>query len=328
MIDVDSALLRGYKYIDLFCGIGGFRLALSSFGAECVFSSDIDRFACNTYEKNFHVKPDGDIEKIFTTKIPEHDILCAGFPCQPFSISGNKQGFDDKKGRGELFLNIIRIARAKKPKIIILENVKNLLFHNSGKTYASIKSELEGLNYRVFESVLCASDFGVPQARERLYIVAVKKKYRLCRFDFPQPLNSFHVLSDILLDENEIGENFHITRDYVLFDNLFDDINYKQLKRIGNIGDGRQGERIYSIHGQATTLSSQGGGLGGKTGIYLVNNVIRILTPRECARLMGFPDDYQLADTVPQCYKQFGNSVVVDVIQYIVQALINQIGEL
>jgi len=123
--------LKGYKFIDLFCGIGGFHLALSSFGAQCVFASDIDKEACAVYEKNFNMKPDGDITKIEAKDIPKHDILCAGFPCQPFSISGNQKGFDDEKGRGKLFFDIVRIAKYHKPKVLLLENVKNFEKHDN-----------------------------------------------------------------------------------------------------------------------------------------------------------------------------------------------------
>lgn len=328
MIEIKDKRLNDYTFADLFCGIGGFHLALSSFGAKCVFASDIDANARLVYENNFHFAPQGDITAIRLKDIPTHDILCAGFPCQPFSISGQQKGFDDEKGRGKLFFEIIRIARNKKPKIILLENVKNLLHHKNGKTYETMKSALEKIGYNVFEAVLCASDFGIPQARNRLYIVGIKKTYNIDNYIFPRPLESFRVLQDVLISENET-QNFIISKPYKINRKITQkNIRSKNLIRVGSVGEGRQGERIYSIYGQAVTLSAQGGGLGGKTGMYFINNRVRKLRPRECAILMGFPDTYIPAEAIGQCYKQFGNSVVVDVIQYIIIEILDQIGRL
>ncbi len=317
--------LKGYTFIDLFCGIGGFHLALSSLGAECVFASDINKEACAVYEKNFGLKPHGDITKISENTIPSHDILCAGFPCQPFSISGNQQGFDDEQGRGKLFFDIVRIAKYHKPKILLLENVKNFENHDNGKTIQRVKEELDNIEYNVFYKTLCASDFKIPQQRKRIYIVAFRKDLDIKSFDFPEGENGFIVLKDILIKkaENKIKGNYYIDRPYVIKKHSKQKEN--KLIRIGEIGLGRQGERIYSINGQATTLSSQGGGLGGKTGMYLIRNKVRKLYPRECARLMGFPDDFKLSQSQEQNYKQFGNSVVVDVIQSIVMEVIKKI---
>jgi DNA (cytosine-5)-methyltransferase 1 len=317
--------LKGYKFIDLFCGIGGFHLALTSFGAKCVFASDIDAEACKVYEKNFKMKPQGDITLIHARDIPKHDILCAGFPCQPFSISGNQQGFDDEHGRGKLFFDIVRIAKYHKPKILLLENVKNFEKHNNGKTIITVKEELNNIGYTVFYDVLCASDFEVPQQRKRIYIVAFRKDLKIDSFEFPRGAYSFKTLKDILITkaENKIKGNYYIDRKYKI--RIESTQRDNKLIRIGEIGLGRQGERIYSINGQATTLSSQGGGLGGKTGMYLIRKKVRKLFPRECARLMGFPDDFQLSSSQEQNYKQFGNSVVVDVIQAIVKEIIKKI---
>lgn len=305
--------LAGYTFIDLFCGIGGFHLALSSLGARCVFASDINPKACEVYENNFDLKPQGDITKIICRKIPQHDILCAGFPCQPFSISGNKQGFDDKNGK--LFFEIIRIARFHKPKFIFLENVKNLEAHDNGETLRIIKEKLNGVGYNAYVKVLNASDYSVPQARKRIYIVAFRKDLKIKEFTFPTAEEQFKCVADIL--ELQVDDKYKINREDITITCQDEVERSRQLKRIGSIGPGRQGERIYSINGQATTLSSQGGGPGGKTGIYRVGNTVRILTPRECARVMGFPDNFILADTDFDAYTQFGNSVVVNVIQKI-----------
>lgn len=322
MIEVDKQALKNYKFIDLFCGIGGFHCALSSFGAKCVFASDIDDNARAIYNQNFKLEPAGDITKIKATKIPAHDIICAGFPCQPFSISGDQEGFEDKKGRGKLFFDIVRIARCHKPKIILLENVKNFEKHDAGKTLETVKEKLNKIGYDVFSQVLCASDYGVPQARKRIYIVAFKKSLRIKSFNFPSFKGKHNVLKDILIEDgdNEIKGNYIIQRQYEITRVFNGRSNI--LERIGRVGQGRQGERIYSIDGQAITLSAQGGGLGGKTGMYLVQDRVRKLYPRECARLMGFPDTFQLSDSQEKNYKQFGNSVVVDVLQHIIQEII------
>ena len=323
MIEVDNKALKDYKFIDLFCGIGGFHLALSSFGAKCVFASDIDKNAREVYEKNFKMKPYGDITKIKVEDIPQHDIICAGFPCQPFSISGNRRGFEDEQGRGKLFFNIVSIAKYHKPKVLLLENVKNFEKHDNGNTLKRVYNELDDIGYKVFHSVLCASDYGVPQQRKRIYIVAFRKDLGIEEFEFPIKRNEHKVLKDILVNQidNKTQGQYKIEREYVIHDHERKRLN--KLYRIGEIGLGRQGERIYSIYGQATTLSSQGGGLGGKTGMYLIRNKVRKLYPRECARLMGFPDAFQLADSQEKNYKQFGNSVVVDVLQYIIYNIVN-----
>lgn len=319
--------LKNYKFIDLFCGIGGFHLALSSLGAKCVFASDIDKEACKVYESNFGLKPYGDITQIAEDKIPQHDILCAGFPCQPFSISGNQKGFDDEQGRGKLFFDIVRIARYHKPKVLILENVRNFVNHDGGKTYARVEKELNDIGYNVFCDILCASDFGVPQKRKRMYIVAFDKVLGIKDFTFPKPTEQFRVLADILIKkvDNKVPGKYYIDREYEIC--TVETKRTKDLVRVGKIGLGRQGERIYSIKGQATTLSSQGGGLGGKTGMYVIRNRVRKLYPRECARLMGFPDSFQLSNSQDQNYKQFGNSVVVDVLQKIVEEITRKIEE-
>ncbi len=313
--DADK-LLQGFTFIDLFCGIGGFHCALSSLGGRCVFASDIDKFAKDVYRNNYGLAPQDDITKILVEDIPEHDIICAGFPCQPFSISGNQKGFDDP--RGKLFFNVVKIAKHHSPKVIFLENVKNFEKHNNGKTLKRVKRELKKIGYTVYSEVLSASDYGVPQARKRIYIVAFRNDIDSSQFSFPKPSTTFRVLEDILIndDQNTVPGHYLIDRNQEIIDDLPNQ-RKNELIRIGRIGLGRQGERIYSILGLSTTLSSQGGGLGGKTGMYLINNRVRKLYPRECARLMGFPDTFVLANTQEQNYKQFGNSVVVDVIQRI-----------
>lgn len=307
--------LKNISYIDLFCGIGGFHLALSSYGAKCVFASDINLAAANVYYQNFGIKPSGDIRCIKNIDIPKHDILCAGFPCQPFSISGNQNGFSDENGK--LIFEVYRIARYHKPKLIILENVKNLLSHNNGNTIGIIEQRLSSIGYDIYKEVLCATDFSVPQARKRVYIVAFRNDLNVHNFQFPSSKGKMKVVDDIL--EDRVESKYFITHPYVINGDVANAQNKSnQLVRIGSIGLGRQGERIYSVRGQGITLSSQGGGIGGKTGMYYVNEEVRKLTPRECARMMGFPERFRLASTDAECYKQFGNSVVVNVIQEII----------
>lgn len=319
MLEIKDKKLEGYNFIDLFCGIGGFHIALSSFGAECVFASDIDEQAKKVYENNFKMKVSGDITKIDPKDIPKHDIICAGFPCQAFSISGKKDGFKDEKGRGELYKNVVAIAKHHKPKFILLENVKNLEVHDNGKTLKKILDSFRGIGYTMYYKVLNASEFGVPQARKRIYIVGIRNDLKVDNFCFPKPTNKKVCLSDVL----EIGIDrslYEIKRDDIVIEKNEQE-SKNELKRIGKVGLGRQGERIYSKNGHAITLSSQGGGVGGKTGMYLIDNKVYKLTGRECARLMGFPDKYKIADTSNLCYCQFGNSVVVDILQYIIKKL-------
>jgi len=320
-------ILNGCKFIDLFCGIGGFHLALASFGAECVFASDIDKEAKKVYKENFGMEPAGDITKIKPEQIPAHDIICAGFPCQPFSISGDQKGFDDNLGRGKLFFNIVEIAKVHHPQFILLENVKNFEKHDKGNTLKTVEGELRKVGYSVFSKVLCAADYGVPQARQRIYIVAFRSDLAVTSFQFPDSLKDYKTLDSILIEDkkNEVIGNYYINRNYTIKAKSVERKN--ALIRIGQIGLGRQGERIYSINGLSTTLSSQGGGLGGKTGMYLINGRVRKLYPRECARLMGFPDNYKLASSQEKCYNQFGNSVVVDVLQYITIKIIEKLQE-
>src|SRR3989338_10437700 len=193
--------MRGFKFIDLFAGIGGFRLALESQGGNCVFSSEWDNQAQTTYQANFGETPEGDITKIKETDIPHHDMICGGFPCQAFSISGKQKGFDDT--RGTLFFDIVRIARHHKPKVLFLENVKNLTKHYHGNTLKIILRTLEDLGYDVFYQVLVASHYGVPQQRERIYIIGFRKDLGITYFQFPKPTYKGIFVKDILEDEEK-----------------------------------------------------------------------------------------------------------------------------
>jgi DNA (cytosine-5)-methyltransferase 1 len=309
-------------FIDLFAGIGGFRIALEESGATCVFSSEWDKYAQITYKENFEEIPKGDITNIKETEIPKHDILCGGFPCQAFSISGKQRGFKDT--RGTLFFDIARIVKHHKPKIIFLENVKNLIKHYHGNTLKIILRTLEDLGYNVFYDILKASNYGVPQARERIYLICFRKDLAISNFNFPKPTNKQIYIKDILEDEKKAKDCIVNRTDLKFWEK--DETPSLRPIQIGQINNGGQGERIYSINGHAITLSAYGGGVAGKTGAYLVNGKIRRLTPRECARAQGFPEWFKIPVSKSQAYKQFGNSVSVPVIEKIFQQVLTTLN--
>ena len=313
----EQKCLEGIKVIDLFAGIGGFHLAFKSFGANIVYASEWDIEAAKIYEENYGLKPVGDITKIDEKDIPDHDIMCAGFPCQAFSISGNQRGFEDS--RGTLFLMWRELQKKKKPKIIFLENVKNLVRHNGGQTYDTIKNVLNEIGYDVYDAILDSADYGSAQSRKRVYIVCFRKDMGIREFSFPEPLEKHKYVEDIIVEQD--CDKYQITRNDVNFNNIKEMYVNKPL-RIGTINKGGQGERIYSTKGKAITLSAYGGGVGAKTGLYYINGKIRKLSPRECARLQGFPDSFIISEKENIAYKQFGNSVVVDVLQQIIEKIV------
>lgn len=321
MLNIQNKTLSSYTFTDLFAGIGGFHLAVSSFGANCVFSSEWDKYAAETYQQNFNLKPFGDITKIDENAIPKHDILCGGFPCQAFSIAGKQKGFNDI--RGTLFFDIARIINHHNPKVIFLENVKNLAKHDEGKTLDTINKKLETLGYNVYTKVLNASNYGLPQNRERIYIVAFRKDINATNFNFPIATNEPTCLEKILENNPANAKvversDIDIYKNYNIANSLYGELNLLNKPiQIGKVNKGGQGERIYHPLGHAITLSAYGGGVGSKTGLYLVDGKIRKLSPRECARVQGFPENFILNSSDIQSYKQFGNSVSVNVLQYI-----------
>lgn len=321
MIKIENKSLKGYRFIDLFAGIGGFRIALESFGAKCVYSNEYDKYAKETYQMNFGEIPDDDIRYVDEKDIPDHDILCAGFPCQPFSVSGKQLGFCDE--RGTLFFDVARIIREKRPMVVLLENVKNFATHDGGKTLDIVKNTIIDLGYSFQYSILNPVDYGIPQKRERIYMVCFRNDIARKKFTFPKPFKLNRFVEDFLLDDDKV-KNLIINReDLVLNEKANLNFNSVSTIRVGTVGKGGQGERIYSPKGIAITLSAYGGGIFSKTGGYLINNKTRKLHPRECARIMGFPDNFKLNSNTSQAYKQLGNSVVIDVLQYIIM----QIGD-
>jgi DNA (cytosine-5)-methyltransferase 1 len=320
------SLLPIKTFSDLFAGIGGFRVAAESLGLKCVFSSEIDEAASIVYESNFGERPSGDITKISANSIPSHNILCAGFPCQSFSITGKRMGFLDKV-KGTLFFDIARTIKAKKPTAFLLENVSNFASHNNGRTIRTVMGTLSEMGYASRNAIINASDFGIPQARQRIYIVGFMDDRMAKKFVFPQPFGKNVILNDFLLPDSCVNDCF-VSRKFK-FDRLDPEPDmfgkYPQMPfRIGYVAgmEKIQGYRIYSPMGHAVTISAQGGGAFPSTGGYRVNDKIRVLHPRECARIMGFPDSFTIPKSHRVAYRLLGNSVVVPVIRAILAAMV------
>lgn len=325
MIEISEKSLDGYTFIDLFAGLGGFRLALESLGAKCVYSNEWDSHAQTVYAKNFGETPEGDITKVDEKNIPNHDILCAGFPCQAFSISGKQRGFEDS--RGTLFFDVARIVKEKKPKVVFMENVKNFETHDKGRTLSVVKATMEELGYTFYHKVLNAVDYNMPQKRERIYMVCFRNDLEIADFQYPKKMKLVRHVEDFLLDDESMVEHLYVDRPDISYNGNKDDRYNDKSIRLGIVNKGGQGERIYSVKGIAITLSAYGGGVFAKTGGYLINGKPRKLHPRECARIMGYPDAYKMAESPNQAYKQFGNSVVVDVLQYIAKEIGNSLSK-
>jgi DNA (cytosine-5)-methyltransferase 1 len=323
-----SGGLSGLRFIDLFAGIGGFHLAMESHGMECVFASEWDRHAARVYENNFGMKPRGDITKIAEAEVPEHDVLCGGFPCQAFSISGKRLGFAE--ARGTLFFELARIAKERQPKVLFLENVRNFAQHDGGRTLATVLAALDEIGYTTFHQVINAAELGFPTARRRIYMVAFRKDLGLdpvsgFSFPSPAPLSARQPLKRFLQSRKDALDQVETLEGVRLHPKKSDPKAVeRRLKRrpnspvrIGVVGRGGQGERVYSAEGPAITFSAYGGGIASKTGAYWVGGVARKLTPRECANVMGFPKTFKITQRPQQAYKQFGNSVVVGLLKLI-----------
>ncbi len=301
-----------HRFIDLFSGIGGFHIALKREGMDCVFASEIDKAASKVYKENFNHTPHGDITQAKTKDIPAHDILCAGFPCQPFSRSGKREGFDDTRGR--LFYEIVRIAKHHKPMLLLLENVKTILTIDSGNVRNEIYKAIDSIGYCLDHVVLNASNFGIPQKRERVYFVAIRKDAPLS-FRPPKSLQRVKYLKDIIMPNSDC-EGMLIERSDIVFDKELDQVPASKPIRIGYLNKGGQGERIYSIDGHAVTLSANGGGVGNRTGLYYVNGAIRRLHINEAKQVMGFDKQHKVSNGVAG-YRQLGNAVIPAMINHI-----------
>ena len=302
-----------YKGIDLFAGTGGIRLGFQQTGAvKTIWGCEIDKFACKSYKANFGSDPSGDITIIDEKEVPDHDILFGGFPCQAFSMAGLKRGFEDT--RGTLFFDVARIIREKRPKAFLLENVKNLVNHDKGKTFNVIKSTLEDLGYTVYYKILKARDFGVPQNRERIYIVGFdQNEIHDPNFSFPEPLNCSTRVGDIL--ETKVDKK------YTLSDKLWSG-HQERLAKHRAKGNGF-GYGLFNAESPYTnTISARYYKDGSEILINQGSNNPRKLTPREAARLQGYPDNYKIVVSDTQAYKQFGNAVSVPVIHAIAEKII------
>ena len=324
---------RGLRFIDLCSGIGGIRLAIEAAGGQCVFSSEIDPKARLVYHANYGEWPSGDITKIQAEDVPDHDLLCAGFPCQPFSLSGKRLGFEDAT-RGTIFFDIVRIARAKRPAAILLENVKGLKSHDGGRTLATIVGALEEIGYRVATpKVLNASLFGCPTARERVFIVALRSDLGIGNFKFPEPTSEIVCLDDVLLPDSETDRWVVRGRQVFIDEEAVARAEGKSALEPVRVGlvDNRdaQGYRVYSDQGHAITFCAHGGGIGAKTGLYWINGRVRRLDPRECLAVMGYPKSFVIPPSISpdQVRTLIGNSVAVVVVRRAYESIVAALAE-
>lgn len=324
-----------YSSIDLFAGIGGIRLGFEkAFGdnIKTVYASEWDKYANKTYKANFHDDFDiaGDITRVDEKDIPSFDICLAGFPCQAFSMAGKHGGFEDDyhgRCRGTLFLDVVRICDHHKPKVIFCENVKGLTIHDKGRTFKVIKSAFEEIGYNVFTKVLNSKDFGVPQNRERIYLVCFRNDLGIKEFNFPEGTDSSKTIRDIL-DPAPVPSKYYLSETYM-------QTLIRHRKRHEAAGHGF-GYVIRDLDGISGTIVC--GGMGREGNLIkderehsmvptthikgeINKDSIRKMTPREWARLQGFPDDYKLELADTHLYKQFGNSVTVSVIEAIAQEI-------
>jgi DNA (cytosine-5)-methyltransferase 1 len=324
-----------FKFIDLFAGIGGFRMAFQNLKGKCVFTSEWDEPAKRTYAANFGETPFGDITKPETKNfIPSgFDILCAGFPCQAFSIAGRRGGFEDT--RGTLFFDVAEVIKKHKPKAFFLENVKGLRNHDKGKTLSTILNVLRNdLGYYVPEpQIMNAKDFGVPQNRERIFIVGFRNDLNINQFEYPKPTNPNTKIKDIL-EKNEVSVKYYLSETYM-------ETLRRHRARHASKGNGF-GYEIKEMDGIATAIVC--GGMGRERNLLIDDRLtnfipvtkikgevnregIRKMTPREWARLQGYPDEFKIVVADVQAYKQFGNSVAVPAIQATAQQIIKTLEE-
>lgn len=316
-----------FTFIDLFAGIGGMRIAFERAGGHCVYSNEWNKYCQQTYFANFGEQPDGDITKVNAEDIPDYDILVAGFPCQPFSIAGISKknslgratGFEDKT-QGTLFFDVCRILKAKRPKAFMLENVKNLCSHDRGRTFEVIKESLKELDYEVFPQILDGQNF-VPQHRERILIIGFDRRRYGNDIDFNFDITPVHpkpVMRDIL--EAEVEDR------YTLSDKLWSYLqNYAAKHKAAGNGFGYG---LAPLDGVSRTLSARYYKDGSEILIAQPGKNPRKLTPRECARLQGFPDTFKIPVSDTQAYKQFGNSVVVPLMANVAKLIVQTVSEM
>ena len=301
------------RVASLFCGCGGLDMGFAKAGYDIVWSNDFDKYAVQTYNLNFdHPAVCGDINNINMDEIPEHDVLIGGFPCQPFSMMGKKKGFDDH--RGTLFFKVAEIIQNQKerghqPKILVLENVRNLMTHDRGRTFATIKEELEKLGYNVFSAKLNSNDYGVPQTRNRVFLVCFLDDIN---YKFPEPSRNELTLQDVL--ESEVDGKYFLSE--------------RILKTIMSNGTGGYYAKSEIDLPIARPLTATMAKMhrACQDNYVTQERGIRRLTPRECARLQGFPEDFKIEVSDAQAYKQFGNAVTVNVSYAIAKSIMEQVN--
>lgn len=315
------------RFIDLFAGIGGMRIAFERAGGKCIYSSEWNKYSQQTYFANFGEQPEGDITQVQAADVPDHDILVAGFPCQPFSIAGVSKknslgratGFEDKT-QGTLFFDVCRILKEKRPKAFMLENVKNLCSHDKGRTFKVIRESLDELNYEVYFAILDGQNF-VPQHRERIIIVGFDRERfgNNIEFDFNiTPVNPKPVMKDIL--DRKVDDK------YTLSDKLWNYLqNYAEKHRAAGNGFGYG---IAPMDGISRTISARYYKDGSEILIKQRGKNPRRLTPRECARLQGFPENFKIPVSDTQAYRQFGNSVVVPLMENVAKLVVETISKM
>ena len=301
------------KFIDLFAGIGGMRLAFESVGAKCVFTSEWDRFAQQTYQENFGEKPFGDITKIAENEIPKFDLLVAGFPCQPFSSIGKREGFKHET-QGTLFYDVARIIDFHKPRAFLLENVAGLLTHDDGRTFTTIINVLTNLGYRLEYKILDSSDYGVPQKRDRIYIVGFnKKKVKPANFNFPKPRKAKVGIGKFVeTGLKDLSISKHLQSVYI----------YK-------LDDGRPEVITPESDFPVKTLVASYHKIQRLTGTFVKDGPtgLRLLSESECKAIMGFPKNFKIPVSRTQMYRQFGNSVAVPVVRGVARAIVKHLEQ-
>lgn len=316
--------MKSYKVGSMFAGIGGICLGFKQAGAEIIWANEIDKNACITYRTNFgnDYLVEDDIKNIDTKDIPDIDILTAGFPCQPFSIAGYQKGFTDD--RGNLFFEIIRVLKDKKPKAILLENVKNLASHDGGNTFKVIKEALKENGYFIREDILNTAEYGnIPQNRERIYIVGFRSEEQRDKFEFPKPLKLTKSIFDIIEFDDKKEDSYYYNNSKY-YDTL------KETMR--NQNTVYQWRRIYCRENKnklCPTLTANMGTGGHNVPLIKDNYDIRKLTPKECLLFQGFPIDYKIPENMSNShiYKQAGNAVSVPVIQRIAENILKVLNE-
>ena len=304
---------KKYKLVSLFAGIGGIDLGFEFAGFECIWANDFDKFACQTYRANVGEQIiEGDI-RITKKQIPDHDILVGGFPCQPFSTLGKLQGFDDEKNRGTLFFEIMDIITKHDTKVVVLENVKNLVNHDGGKTFARIKKELDNAGYDVNAQILNSQDYGIPQRRNRIFIVAFNRKYfKTGTFTYPET-EELKVTTQDLLDEN-VPESYFLTKKlektilgmgtkgYMVKPTIDLPVSKTLTATMHKMHRASQDNYVTDLKNYERNVTDKEKRIE-----------VRKLTPNECRQLQGFPSDWKQVVSDCQAYKQFGNAVTVDV---------------